>query len=440
MHRPFIILGLGAVLIAAFSTRAAGQRESFLVVRSAAVRSPAYVPGEIVVAFATATSQAAVEHAVRDVGGVQARKSDFGGHYLVRLEDGVEEDAAVSRLRGMREVAWAERNGTARTTFVPNDQYFRDQWHMRLVGAERTWDIQRGDPSVVVAVVDTGIAYEDFGAFRKAPDWGTTQFVTGFNVFTRTEHANDDNFHGTHVASTIAEGTNNGIGTTGLCFDCALMPVKVLNASGTGSFFAVAEGIDYATNFMLNGRRAVKVINLSLGGDVSSTPVTQAIDRAVAAGIVVVASSGNEDGPVGFPAALPNVIAVGAVDARKRRAPYSNFGAELDVVAPGGDLDRDDDADGYPDGVLQQSFSPGAARLGNFAVFNYFFVQGTSQASPHVSAMAALLIRQGITEPAAVRKVIEQTAEDLGSTGRDNEFGYGLIRPAKALEGLGINR
>jgi len=290
-----------------------------------------------------------------------------------------------------------------------------------------------------VAVIDTGIAYEDFGAFRKAPDWGNTQFVTGLNVLTRTEHANDDNFHGTHVASTIAEATNNTTGVAGLCFQCALMPVKVLNSNGTGSFFNVAEGIDYATNFNQNGRR-VKVINLSLGGDTESTPVRDAVNRAVAAGIVVVAAAGNENGSVAFPAALPNVIAVGAVDARKQRASYSNTGAALDVVAPGGDVDRDDDGDGFPDGVLQQSFSPSAAQRGIFTQFNYFFVDGTSQATPHVAALAALLIRQGITEPAAVQKAIEQTAEDLGPAGRDNDFGHGLIRPAKALEGLGVNR
>src|SRR5262249_30769566 len=154
------------------------------------------VPHEIVVAFAEGSSQSAVEHALRDAGGVQARKSDFGGHYLVRLEEGIDEDLAVERLRGMREVGYAERNGVARAFLVPNDEFYRLQWHMRLIGAERTWDIQKGDPSVVVAVVDTGIAYEDFGAFRRAPDWGSTSFVTGFNTFTRDSHANDDNFHG----------------------------------------------------------------------------------------------------------------------------------------------------------------------------------------------------------------------------------------------------
>src|SRR5688500_11319921 len=165
MKTASIILALGAGVIA-FATLASGQREALFVTRRSAAPLPRYAPGEIVVAFATATSQSAVEHALRDVGGVQARKSDFGGHYLLRIEDGLDEDAAVARLRGMREVEWAERNGLARAFLTPNDQFFSNQWHMRLIGAERTWDIQTGDPSVVVAVIDTGIAYEDFGAFR----------------------------------------------------------------------------------------------------------------------------------------------------------------------------------------------------------------------------------------------------------------------------------
>jgi serine protease len=286
------------------------------------------------------------------------------------------------------------------------------------------------------------VAYEDFGPFRKAPDWGATPFLPGFNVFTRTSHANDDEFHGTHVASTIAEATNNGVGVTGLAFGVSLVSVKVLDDRGVGSFFGIAEGIDYAASFTQGGERPVKVINLSLGGEGFSQAVQNAINRAVAAGVVVVAASGNESrGTVSFPAALDNVIAVGAVDARKQRARYSNFGTALDVVAPGGDLRRDDDGDGRPDGVLQQAFDPDTAAItGRYDDFAYFFVDGTSTATPHVAALAALLVTQGITDPAAVQAAIESTAEDLGPAGRDDQYGHGLIRPDQALKGLGLNR
>jgi len=407
------------------------------------VRS-SYVPGQVVVQLQNVSGDetSVAEGAIRRVGGIRARRSTFGPRYLVTLDQGMDVPEAVRSLQSMPGVAYAELNGTVRATFSPNDPFFSFQWHMKMLGAERIWDIQRGDPSVVVAVLDTGIAYEDFGPFRKAPDWGGTVFVQGFNVFTRTQHANDDNFHGTHVASTVAEATNNGVGVAGLAFGCALMPVKVLDSDGNGTYFDVAEGVDYAVNFTQNGAKPVKVINMSLGGDGSSETLSRAIDRAISAGVVVVAAAGNDNMPtVSFPASHPSVIAVGAVDARKERAPYSNYGPRIDVVAPGGNINRDDDGDGKPDGVLQQTFNPRTAKdQGRYDDFAYFFVDGTSQATPHVSAMAALLVRQGITDPAAVKASITSTAEDLGPPGKDDIFGYGLIRPTVALKGLGLNQ
>jgi serine protease len=243
----------------------------------------------------------------------------------------------------------------------------------------------------------------------------------------------------------IAEATDNATGVAGMAFGCSIMPVKVLNRNGTGSFFSVAEGMDYAINFNQGGQR-VRVINLSLGGDGTSTAMTDAVNRARTAGITVVAAAGNENqGTVSFPASLPNVIAVGAVDGRKVRAPYSNFGSALDIVAFGGDIRRDDvgsatgGPDGRPDGILQQTFNPDiAAATGRYDAFSYFFVVGTSQATPQVAALAGLLYRQGITDPAAIQAAIESTAEDLGTAGRDDTFGHGLIRPEVALTGLGL--
>jgi serine protease len=445
MKRPLIFLALGAALaLGASSLHSLRASDLLRTASRQATAGPSrgmVRAGEVLVQFRGGLDDRSERRALESAGAGRAERSAFGRRYRAFVEPGLTDEQVLARFDSMGEVEFAERNGVVRANLHPNDRLFQYQWHMRLIGAERIWDIQTGDPSVVVAVLDSGIAFEDYGPFRKAPDWGSTTFVRGYNVFTKDEHANDDNFHGTHVSSTIAEATNNGDGVAGLAYHCALMPVKVLDEEGFGSFFDVAEGIDYATNFTQNGIRPVKVINLSLGGDVSSQTAQRAIDRAVAAGITVVASAGNDNGPVGFPAALPNVIAVGAVDGRKVRAFYSNFGPELDLMAPGGDVDRDDDHDGRPDGVLQQTFDPDTAffqkRYDDFA---YFFVDGTSQAAPHVSAVAALLYRQGITDPAAVRAALEQTADDLGTSGRDDQYGYGLINAAKALSGLGFGR
>jgi len=441
MKRALPVLAVAICLIpAAVSVRATSVVR--VARRDDKTPMPAYRPGEVIVKFQTATSQSFTERAIHDAGGLRARPSAYGGHYVVFLDPNVTVDAAVAYFRSLREVEYAEPNGIMRKALHPNDQFFRFQWNMTQVGAERTWDIQKGGASVAVAVVDTGIAYEDYGPYRRAPDWGDRTFLQGFDFVNGDTHANDDDSHGTHVASTIGEATDNREGVAGLAFDCALMPVKVLDRLGGGSFSDVADGIDYAVNFSQDGAHPVKVINLSLGGQSSSEAVRRAIDRAEAAGVVVVAAAGNGGKPgIDFPAAFPNVIAVGALDERKQRAPYSNTGPELDVVAPGGNLDRDDNGDGDPDGVLQQTFDPDIAlELDRFDDFAYFYFEGTSQATAHVSALAALLVTQGITSPAAVRAAIEQTAEDLGAPGRDDTFGYGLIRPELALKGLGLNQ
>jgi serine protease len=420
-------------------------------VRIASLREPseparASVPDQVIVQFRGGANEADVSRVTREAGAKRVRRGRTGARHLVTLDAGFTVAEALNRLRGRPEVEYAEPNVIFRASqarrVTPNDNFFPSQWHFEMLDATRTWAIQSGDRSVVVAVLDTGIAYEDFGPYRKAPDFSTTVFVQGFDFINNDTHANDDNFHGTHVASVIAEATNNGVGGAGLAYGTALMPVKVLDAEGFGDTFSIAEGIDFAAD-----NDDVKVINLSLGGGGTSTAITSAIGRAVARGVTVVAAAGNEsEGTVSFPASLANVIAVGAIDGRKLKAPYSNFGSALDVVAPGGDIRRDDTGpglrpDGRPDGILQQTFDPDtAAETGRYDDFAYFFVVGTSQACPQVAALAALLYRQGITEPAAIQAAIQSTAEDLGAGGRDDTFGHGLIRPSAALTGLGLNR
>jgi serine protease len=185
-----------------------------------------------------------------------------------------------------------------------------------------------------------------------------------------------------------------------------------------------------------------RIVNISFGGSAACNAAYQeAIDELRTAGVLVVASAGNDGvGEVDFPAAFENVIAVGAVGPGKERAFYSNFGSALDLVAPGGDFDRDDDNDDNPDIVYQQMPDPDFVELGRYDEFCYCGLEGTSMASPHVAALAALLFSQGIGDARAVRAALEQTAEDLGGGGRDDQFGHGLIRPEKALSGIGLNR
>lgn len=411
--------------------------------------------GELIVAFRPPADERSIDRALRQAGATGARRGVFGARYLATVDAEVGTARALERLRSMDEVDYAEPNGilrkSAATTFTPNDPRFNIQWNFRMVGAERMWGIQKGSPSVAVAVLDTGIAFEDYfdpvtrQTYRKALDWGGTVFLQGHDFVNGDTHANDDEGHGTHVSSTVAQATNNSLSFTGLAFDCALLPVKVLDKDGAGTYFDVAQGIDYAATFTKDGQKPVKVINLSLGGEGGSEDVRRAVDRAFAAGVVIVAAAGNENkGTIDFPAALPNVIAVGAVDARKTRASYSNFGSQLSVVAPGGECGRNDSLNPFgADCVWQQGMNPDAVAQGNFGVFVSLGIDGTSAAVPHVAALAALLMAQGITDPTAVRRAIEQTAERLGGApadGRNDQYGNGLISPAPALSGLGFNQ
>lgn len=408
----------------------------------------AFRDGEVIVAFRQEVELRDVERALRSGGAIRARAARGTPSYLVSLDPGMSVPEAVRVFGVMDEVDYAEPNGIVRksqSSFRPNDEFFDVQWNMELMHAQRTWAIQQGQSSVAVAILDTGVAYEDYvdpvdgRRYGRAPDWNNVQFLPGWDTVNGDGHPNDDEWHGTHVASTVAEGTNNSLGLTGLAFGCSIMPVKVLDQFGEGTFFEVAEGIDFAAD-----NSEVKVINMSLGADSYSETVKRAADRAYANGVVLVAAAGNTGRQgIDFPASLPNVIAAGAVDARGERASYSSTGSELELMGPGGDCDRDDNRDGFPDCVFQQMPDPDLVEVGVYDAFCFCGLDGTSMASPHVAAAAALLIAQGITDPDSVRAALQQTAEKIGGApedGRNNAVGYGLIQPAPALSGLGLNQ
>ncbi len=452
-----------AVVVAALAGVATSPAAEVLKARRhepLTVATPTWRSGEVIVAFQDGTDPRDAETVLREGPARSVRPSLSGNRYLVRLDPGVSVREAVARYAGRPSVLYASPNGIVHASqaasFVPNDPYYRYQWNFRQMNAERTWAIQKGQPTVAVAVLDTGVAYEDYvdpythQVFKKAPDWGNTVFLPGHDFVNADDHPDDDAFHGTHVASTIAEATDNSTGLAGFAFDCAIMPVKVLDQNGDGTFFDVAEGIDYAVNYQENGAKPVKVINLSLGAPISPTDpgyaqdtavVTAAIDRAVAAGVLVVAAAGNDSRAVSdFPAQLANVVSVGALDARKQLAYYSNTGPEIDLVAPGGDCNQDADGDGEPDCIFQQMPDFDAVAQGRHDKFCYCGLDGTSMAAPHVSAAAALLYSQGFTDVASVRAALEQTAERLGGApegGRNDTYGHGLVQPANVLPGQG---
>ncbi|MDP3795252.1 MAG: S8 family peptidase [bacterium] len=338
-------------------------------------------------------------------------------------------------LQSRFDLEYAEPNFIARALFVPNDAQYKLQWNFDNplsggIDTEEAWDLAQGE-GVTVAVVDTGVAYENYEESRRgpkyvlAPDLAGTLFVPGYDFVNNDAHPNDDNGHGTHVAGTIAGSTNNKVGVAGIAFAARLMPVKVLDRTGVGTYANIARGIRFAVD------SGATIINLSLGGAADSITLRGAVSYARDRGATLIAAAGNDaENFVSYPAAYDDaVIAVGATRIDQARAAYSNYGASLDVVAPGGDLRVDQNNDGYSDGILQQTFQRNPARFG------YYFFQGTSMAAAHVSGVAALVSAyKATTSPLYIREALERTAEDLGAPGVDPEYGNGLINALRALQ------
>ena len=385
---------------------------------------PEYVPGELIVRFAEPSSFELRSKALAAHGVTLAETMPGTSFALVRFDPARDVSKVAAALTAEPAIVSAEPNYYRYAHFSPNDPYYSYQWHFPLIQMNQAWDLSTGQ-GVIVAVLDTGVAYEDYQNYKQAPDLAGTTFVPGYDFINDDPHPNDDHSHGTHVTGTIAQTTNNGLGVAGIAFHAKIMPLKVLDASGTGSSWDLAQALRWAAD------HGAQVANMSLGSPNSSSVELDAVNYAYSKGVTLVASSGNDGvGSVSYPAAYDHVIAVGAVRYDEQRTSYSNYGNALDLVAPGGSS-LDQNGDGYADGVLQQTFNPNTHDPTDF---HYYFFQGTSMAAPHVSGVAALLIAKGIaTTPDQVRAVLTSTAKDLGSPGWDPYYGYGLVQAAAAL-------
>lgn len=283
------------------------------------------------------------------------------------------------------------------------DPYRKRQWSLDRVAFERTWEVSDGR-TAVVAVVDTGVdaGHEDLAG----------AVLPGYDTVDGGDGRTDPNGHGTHVAGTIAAVTGNGRGIAGTAPGARILPVRVLDGDGGGRLSDILEGIVWASE------HGADVINLSLGGAGGADLYREVIQYAEDRGVVVVAAAGNEaeeGNPSTYPGADPGVITVAAVDAGLHRAGFSNYGPQVDLAGPG------------------------VAVVGLYRQ-GYAILSGTSMATPHVAAAAALVVarRPGLG-PDAVQQVLEAAADDLGPSGRDDEYGAGLVDPWDAVQAVASN-
>ncbi len=385
-----------------------------------------------------------------------------GGARILEIEDGESVAATVRELEDEPDVEYAvpdHRISAAQVPagFLPNDpgrgsagQWTELQWNFAGefgVNAPQAWAYTRqtsapGGKGAVVAVIDSGVAYKNAGRFRRAPDLYRKRFTAPYDFIDNDRTPLDEDGHGTHVTGTIAQATNNKIGLTGLAYGVTIMPLRVLDENGDGDGSDLVRALRYAA------RHGADVINMSVEFTADQTAdeipeVIEAMRYASRRGAVLVGVSGNgSEGRVSYPGRYSRAIAVGGTTHGGCLADYSNEGSGLDIVAPGGGQDASPDDSQWDrdhcDGtrrsrlIYQQTLGSTPSR------FELVGFEGTSEAAPHVTAAAALVVavmraRGGRPTPSAVQQRLQETARDIGAPGYDERYGHGLLDAAAAV-------
>jgi len=300
----------------------------------------------------------------------------------------------LAHYQKLQDVEFAEPNYLVQAFYTPNDPFFASyQYGLQRIQAPSAWDVQQGKETVKIAIVDTGVQLDH-------PDL-RTKLVPGYNFVENNAYPYDRNGHGTHVAGIAAAATNNGAGIAGVAPRVMIMPVKVLDDSGSGEMLQVARGITYAAN------QGAKVINLSLGSPYSTSTLQSAVQYAWERGAVIVAAAGNDGTSTpNYPADYPNVIAVASTNERDGKSGFANFGRWVEVAAPGEEI------------------------LSTYTGGYYAYLSGTSMAAPHVAGVAALMASQGRPN-VHIRLGILSTADPIAGTG--TYWQYGRVNAARAV-------
>lgn len=361
--------------------------------------------------------------------------ADDANVYIADVPEGMV-PAIRECLTGNAQLDAVEENIEYQMLGKPNDPLYQFQWNFKQINAETAWKTSTGK-DVVVAVIDTGVAASDAPDrnIKAVKDLAGTKIVKGYDFVDDDTFAWDGHGHGTHVAGTIAQTTNNKYGVAGLAYNAKIMPLRVLNSRGFGQVADIADSIRFAAD---NG---AKVINMSLGGPLPSLVMKNAIDYAHKKGVTIVAAAGNGGKRTpSYPAAYKHVIAVAATQFDKNTTFYSQWGDYVDIAAPGGNTRVDQNNDGRPDGVMQETLKDGNTAAHDFALY-----MGTSMASPHVAAAAALVIANGVTNPDKVENVLKDSAntdqkKDYTEKEYAERYGAGLLQADAAVKSAVVDQ
>ena len=381
-------------------------------------RKVSVVAGEILVKFKPEVKEETIDKINEKFRVEIKKKLRIKNIYLLKVPPTRTINEMLKEYKENRNVEYAEPNYIRKAFRTPDDpQYPANQWGIDQIQAPQAWDTETGKESVVIAILDTGVDHnhEDLAGNM----WTDSNGYHGYDYVNIDNDPDDDHSqsHGTHCAGIAAAVTDNATGIAGVSWKSKIMSVKVLDEFGEGTLFDEIAGIDYAVD---NG---ADIISMSFG-TIDYPPIPNggernAINDAYNKGCLLVAASGNDNQPyVAYPAAYDNVIAVGATDDGDERCDSvdwwpgygSNYGEELDVMAPGNNIQ--------------------STLIGN----GYGELDGTSMAVPFVSGLAALILSHlGGLAPSDVRRIIEKTADDIGSSGWDQETGWGRINAYSAL-------
>lgn len=385
-----------------------------------------YASDRILVKFKPMISEQTVSAAVQTTNSQIIKKISQLNLFIIKIPQETPVEEMIYTYERNPDVEYAEPDYKTHITVTPNDILFEYQYSLSNQGqaigipgspqgknsadikATAGWEETTGLDDVIIAIVDTGVDLQH-------PDLINKLYSDGYDFVNDDEEADDDHGHGTHVAGIAAAETDNNEGIAGVAWNCKILPVKVMDTEGEGYYSWMISGIDYAV------QQGADVINLSLGGDVDSANLKSIIEAAFENDVVVVASAGNDNNPVLFPAAYDEYcLAVAASDFDDLRPEWSNFGPEVDVAAPGVRI-----LSCVPTWFWGPSSLP------------YAFSTGTSMAAPHVAGLVALI--KGIKSwlsPTDIMNVICYTADDVNQSeypGKDDYIGYGRINMEKAL-------